>query len=347
MTTPAATPAPAPLSLTTDADFPELFHEADEGAKRNQRWHFFFVRSELIFVSLAAVTQVLGRQYAPQIIQLLQLDIGPIDIAGHHFSSSDTTNLVASHALSAVFMLLTIAAFASRFWFHNKKRWHGQRALAEATKGLAWRYSMRAMHDDLSAPTPLNDDDSRRIFLSELHKQQEQGVNLHLGPAQSGKAEITANMEALRKATQPIQQHAYVTERLLNQQVWYAGKSATFESRTKGLQWARGIAYVVGFVLLFITGFGANGFAVATTIAGVFATWLVGKHYDDLSQSYAVMSRKLTQLNDSLATPSPANQGGDAKSATDWAAFVDEVETLLDGEHQEWLRDLRRKDGVA
>lgn len=68
--------APAPLSLENE-DLPDLFNAADQGAIRSQKWHFRFVRTELIFVSLAAAAELIGRQLAPTIADTLHISVGP------------------------------------------------------------------------------------------------------------------------------------------------------------------------------------------------------------------------------------------------------------------------------
>ncbi|HEU5343227.1 MAG TPA: hypothetical protein VFU60_02680, partial [Ktedonobacterales bacterium] len=71
--------------------------------------------------------------------------------------------------------------------------------------------------------------------------------------------------------------------------------------------------------------------------AGAFATWLAGKHYDDLSQSYSGMAQQLDLLE---ANASAILQSGNASvpGPNDWPHLVDKVESLMDGEHRDWLR---------
>jgi len=93
--------------------------------------------------------------------------------------------------------------------------------------------------------------------------------------------------------------------------------------------------------------FDIGGIAVVTTIAGGFATWLVSRHYDDLSQSYTIMAHKLLEFETRAASILPESQARGASQQASWAAFINEVEAFLDGEHQVWLREIAQKQEVA
>jgi len=234
-------------------------------------------------------------------------------------------------------MAIAILAYAVRFCSRYHHRWLGQRALAEATKGLAWRYSMHAMHADLNASMPLTVDEAHRAFQTELGQIEQQGHDLRLAPPEPEDVELTPKMESLRRASPIAQSEAYIEDRINDQQRWYAGKAINFETWTTRMQLARGAMYVLAALLIVFSQIGPNGLAAATTIAGAMATWLAGKRYDDLAQSYGAMARELIGLKNK-APNLVANQNGLDNQQTTWAAYVNEVETLLDGEHRDWLR---------
>jgi hypothetical protein len=327
------------LSLS-DEDLPEIYCTADIGAISSQQSHFFFVRFELICIALASVSEVFGNQIAPTVVNLLHLYIGSVDFLGRHYPAAEATSLLASNVIAGIFMALAILMFLLRFSLHRDHRWHGRRALAEATKGLAWRYSMHAMHADLHAQTPLSQEAARQAFMKELGHIEQQGYDLRLPAPKKDDVQLTAKMEKLRAASPVIQREAYLEERLKSQQDWYANKAAHYERWTTGLQWARGITYAVGVGMLIYNPFGPNGLSAMTTIAGAFATWLASRHYDDLSQNFGAMARKLIGLNSVAPDLAEADQAG-ASQQTTWSMFANEVETLLDGEHQDWLRNTR------
>lgn len=333
-------PAQQNALILTDADLPEIFRTADSGAKSSQRWHFFFVRFELIFISLAAVAEVFGRPIAPVIVSLFNLHVGEVTLLGRHYTSEEVTTLLASNITAGVFMVLAIGMFVLRFSLRRDHRWRGRRALAEATKGLAWRYGMRAMHADLQASGLLNEEQSHEAFLKELGQIEQEGYDLHLASPKPNDVQLTYKMEKLRAASLVAQKDTYMEGRLKDQQEWYANKAGKYETWTNILQWARGITYVVGVFLIIFNPFGSTGLSAMTTIAGAFATWLAGRHYDDLSQSYGAMARKLIGLKNLAPNLSAANPGGVEDPQTALSTFVNDVETLMDGEHRDWLRNI-------
>lgn len=325
-----------PLTLK-DKDMPEVFTTADEGATRSQWWYFFFVRVELISISLAAFAQVVGRQLAPSIANLLQLKIGDVQIAGDHFTAQELTSGVGRYVLPAFIMSIAVLMLALRVWLRYDRRWRGRRAIAEATKGLAWRYSMQALHADLEAGAPLNLFQADEAFDKELSQLITESLTLHLAAPKPDAKQKTDNMSTLRQASVTVQRDAYLADRIKNQQDWYSRKAGQYQVLTTWLQVFRFVAYGIGVILIFYPGIGVNGLGIMTTVAGAFATWLAGKHYDDLSQSYSGMARQLGLLAGTAASVLSPRTGASA-DPTAWAHFVDKVETLMEGEHQDWRR---------
>jgi len=318
-----------PLVLNNEY-LPFLFKSTDKGAIRSQKVHFAFTWIELVFVSLAAVAEFVGRQYTSAIADLLHIS-GGISVVGINVSAHDFRNWLASNIFAAGFMIIAIIAFAARYWFHRAELWRRQRSLAEATKSLAWRFVMHAI--------------SRQAYLDEYDKQRQQADKLRLTPPETNDAVITERMEAIHAASPTEQQRVYTMFRLEDQAVWYAGKARKFIRQSRTLQVARVGVYVVGLVLI-LGGFGTNVFAVITTIAGGLATWLAGRHYDDLSQSYTSMASKLLEYIARAKTVVSEGQSSDEQQDR-LATFVKEVESFLDGEHQIWLREIAPKQEVA
>lgn len=331
--------SPGPLSQKKD--LPELFRTADSAAIRSQWWHFVFVRVELIAISLAALAEVFGQQLASWIIDVSHLQVGSIDIAGRHFTSHEVTTSLASYVIPAFIMVIAILMFTFRLLFRQNHFWRAQRALAEATKGLAWRYSMRAMKADLHANAPLDMSQSHQAFQEELNNLLKQAENLRLPPPKPGEPTRPEAMDKLRFSPLVDQRDAYNTGRLVNQRDWYARKANTYHSWSIYLQTARFVVYGLGIALIFFSGFGSNGLGAMTTIAGAVATWLVGKHYDDLAQSYGSMARELDGMTNVIPDVSSPPQGSPTDTQDTLPKFVDRVETLLNGEHQDWLRNTK------
>jgi hypothetical protein len=327
---------PVSLSLT-DEDMPEVYDTADKGAIRSQWWYFFFVRIELIMISLAAFAEVAGRQWGASIANLLQLQDEGARVFGVSFTPDALAVTVASYILPAAVMIIAVLMFVLRVWLQYDRRWRGRRAIAEAAKELAWRYSMQAMHADLEASAPLSRPQADDAFRKELGDLITQSASLHLKAPTPDATQRSAKMSALRQAGDQVQRAAYLEGRLKNQQGWYARKAGVYQQVTTWLQVARFAAYAIGVILIFYHGLGTNGLGIMTTVAGAFATWLAGKHYDDLAQSYSGMARQLSLL-DATASSVPPTGSAASGNSMDWAHFVNKVETLMDGEHQDWRR---------
>jgi hypothetical protein len=330
------TQATTRLTLT-DEDMPDLFTRADNGAKQSKKWYFRFVRIELIAISLAALAQVVGRQLAPTITSTVHLGVGEVHFLGIDYTARTLTNAVASYFLPTVVMLVAVIMLALRVWLRYDRRWRARRAIAEATKELAWRFSMRALQADIEASTPLTDVQAVEAFSQELRQYITQSLPLHLKAPSLNAPEITQPMRSLRAASIATQSEAYLNDRLKNQQKWYSGKSDTYQLWTTRLQVARFVAYGLGGALIFYHGFGINGLGIMTTIAGAFATWLAGNHYDDLSQSYSGMATQLSLFDAAANTILQSGSAGVA-GPNDWPHLVNKVEALMDGEHEDWRR---------
>jgi hypothetical protein len=338
---------PKEFAPLRDTELPGLFRLADRGASRSKALYFFLLGVELIGISVAALAQVFGHQVAPGIASLLQLHVGASQLLGHKFTADDLTNQLPRYALPAAILAIAASVYLLRLIFRFDVFWRARRALAEATKELAWLYSMRAMGADLNALTPLNPDASSAAYNRLLEKLQTEGEKWNLGAPKADDVAKTLAMETLRKKLPPAQRDDYVTGRLQEQLTWYADNARHFQSRAVVLRVARIAAYALGGALIFFTGLGSNGLGAMTTIAGAVATWLVANHYDDLSQSYSAIARTLIQFKDRAINMDLTAHGGSTNPQSVWGQFVDEVETLLRGERQDWLRQSKDRSPEA
>lgn len=353
-----------------DNELPSLFGLADHAATWSKRWHFFLVGGELVCISLAAVAKVFEPQIAPVLARLLPIRVTlTVPLRGNQVSGSDLTNLVATYALPTLLLAIAAAMYVWRLVKRFDSMWRARRALAEAARELAWRYSMRAMPEDLRASGPLSDEDSKSAFGKEFQTLKQQGNGLQLGAPKG--LEITDAMTALRNSETSRQRDSYLQGRMVPAQDWYTRRTDRYHFWTWFFQVARILAYVAGGVLIFLSVFGSNGFGAMTTIAGAFGTWLVAKHFDDLSQSYSGIANDLNILRQtapSAGAPGSAawvveavaseslGAGGETVVAVAtiesisaaggtptkvWPQFVDKIETILKGERQDWLRTTR------
>jgi hypothetical protein len=291
------------------------------------------LRVELIAVVIAAIAQVALHPFGQQIAGLLHFQLGTIQILGFTYNSTTVTDSVAASLVPALAVAVAIAAAAIRFYIKFDEQWHQRRALAEAVNGLAWRYSMEALPGDLPGAysTALRGDEEYARKYDALVKT---ATTMNLLPPAGKEAIITAKMRDLRALSPADKRAAYLVDRLDDQETFYSGQANRFLSARNGLRWVMIACYVVGAALLPFNGLGAM-----TTTAGAFGTWIAAKHYSDLSQSYSAMARQMDSLRARATDQSLDGPTG----AAQWGRFVDDLETQLDGEHQDWVRQVAQE----
>jgi SMODS and SLOG-associating 2TM effector domain 1/SMODS and SLOG-associating 2TM effector domain 3 len=329
MTSPAPDPGVSGLHRR-DGSLPELSRTAATGSRESQSRYYLLLRVELVAVVIAAIAQFLLHPYGQQIATLLRFHLGTIQILGFTVNSVVVTNAIAGSLVSAVAVTVAIAAAALRFYLKLDEQWHSRRSLAEAVNGLAWRYSMMALPGDLltDVPNPSHGDHEYAEAYGELLKSAD---SMNLPPPTGKETIITARMGDLRHLAPKDQRAAYLADRIDDQTSFYSRQANNFHSSRNGLRWVMIGCYVVGAALLPF-----NGLAAMTTAAGSLGTWIAAKHYSDLSQSYSAMARKLAVLRTNATTFSLDGPTASKK----WGEFVDNLETQLDGEHQDWVRQV-------
>jgi hypothetical protein len=315
------------------SDLPELYQKADKAAVATQTQYFRLVRFELIAVVLAALAQFVTHPLAPAIAGALQLKLGAVHVLTFTVSADTLTNAAAASLVPGVLVAIVLLTAVVRFLRRPDEKWRSQRALAEATAGLAWRYSMRAMPSDLARPD-LTGPEGDEAFSKSLDIFLKEAGPLNLPPPGPNARQLTNKMTYLRHQVDVNgKRSAYLAGRLQNQKDYYTRRSNQYHSRRNSLRLVMMGAYAVGVVLLPF-----NGLGVMTTAAGAFGTWLGNKHYDDLYQIYSGMARQLETIQ--VIAEGLQLDGEDA--AVRWAKLVDQVETLLEGEHRDWLAHVAR-----
>jgi hypothetical protein len=332
-----------PLS---DSTLPSLFRLASRGASESKATYFLTVGGELVCISLAAIAKVFGQALAPAFVSFFHIRVEEVTFNGTQISSKDLTNTLAGFVLPAVFLGLAALLYLLRLIRRFDEFWRARRALAEAARELAWRFSMRAMPADLQAGAPLDEAASDAAFTATFDILRAQGDKLRLGPPDG--PEISPAMSGLRNGPPAEQRRAYLNDRLGAAQEWYAKRAKQYRFRMGLFVVARFAAYIIGGGLIFFNALGSYGLGAMTTIAGALGTWLAAKHYDDLAQSYAIMAGNLNVLHDTAPEVAAAGAPGSAAPGSPtlpntWAPFVDKIEMLLKGERQDWLRETKVK----
>lgn len=320
------------LSRKQKDAFPELYGTAAKSARLAQKRYYRLLGWELIAVFVAAFAQFALHPFGAQIADLLHFKLGDIHFFMIDVPSATLSSAIAGSFVSIVAVVVVIGLTVLRYWLRLDEKWHERRSLAEAVKGLTWRYSMRALPGDLpgaATETPSGDDE----YASAYEMLNKSSLKMDLPPATKSRPIITEPMRHLRQdANWTEKRTAYLRDRIDDQLHFYLGQANKYHRSRNRLRGMMIACYIVGGLLLPINGLGA-----LTTAAGVLGTWLGAKHYSDLSQSYSAMQRELEVFRTKATNISP-DDPDDLAAAAKWSQLVNEVETRLDGEHQDWLK---------
>lgn len=283
-----------------DDDLPTLFHEADRCSIRLQRSYLRWSRFQAICLIIGAGAG--AATWVP---------------SGKHFD-----------VLGAVALLAFLAAGWATLIIRDRKLergWYETRALAESVKTLAWKYAVGG------DPFPISDKphQSEEEYLRMLGSLSKGFENLPIAVAPGTGSPVTTGMRELRDKDLADRRHAYLTDRVGNQQKWYSSKARWNERRSNF--WSVVIAILVGVaviaallkVMLVVD---IDYFGVLATASAGAAGWVKLKQHDTLVGSYSVAARELSIVSGSAPSDEPQ-----------WGGFVSEAEEAISREHTMWL----------
>jgi hypothetical protein len=309
-------------------ELPELSRTAAKGASISRNRHFRLTRAQLILLAITAIAQFVTRFFGSMIAGWVGILPGDVRLIWFTLSREAVGAALVPGALVVVLAVVYVVILAWR----QGDRWRGRRALAEAMGTLAWRYSMEALPGDLPGAKP-GARPGRDGFDDEFRVLSAGAQELDLPPPAPASHQITAQMNALRMSASPQEKlDVYVRDRVQDQLDFYLPRAASFRHWRTGLQASILVSYLVLGVGLAPLG----GFGVATTIAAALGSWMGTRHYEELGQSYGAMARRLSVLKD-RAERLNLNPSGAISPSVVVAQFVDDVETLLEAEHRDWL----------
>jgi hypothetical protein len=286
----------------TPADYPALWRSSTAAAAACQRWFLIWVRSHLIFLGVTAFASA----WTPTCISTQR------ELAG---------------LIAIVMFLALIVGLIAR---HGRldDSWFRARALAENSKGAAWRFMMKPR------PTSQDDNDAEEDrFLGELSEYRGRlpQVEKHLSKHDDGGEEITVKMRELRAMPYEFRLNFYIDYRLNDQIDWYRGKAkwnAQAESRwVVGILVFESVAVIIAVSRMFaLHEFNPTG-AVASIAACLFA-WTQTKRYSDLANTYGVAGRDLNGLR---------TKADHVRDESQFQQLVAEVEASVSREHRLWI----------
>ena len=278
-------------------DLPGLFQAADEVSVVGQRRYLRAVRGRLLLSVLAAISAA------------FTIPAGFADVA------AIGTALFFVGALSVDILVLRS---------HSNQAWYQGRALAESTKTLAWRYAVGGVPFQTGVPEA----DADRVFVDRLAKLRTDFGSVPLLPSRA--SAISERMRSLRNAPLPERQQAYLSDRIDDQQSWYADK-ARFHQRQAGLYQRLMLACeLVGIAAALARAFGVVTFdlagIVAATVSGL-AAWTSARQHATTAHAYVVATHDLGLVREHLRHH-PDEAG--------WAAAVADAEAAISREHSTW-----------
>jgi hypothetical protein len=311
--------ADGPLTLSRSS-LPELYRTAADQAARQQRRYLVSTFAELFFLLLAAAFTLAPGQVAYQGYALDLTELGAI----------------LSFAVALGLRLL-------RLLLRPDQRWYQSRTVAEGVKGQGWRFAVRGRPYDDTAGDEVSATAQFRVIFDKF-LEQSKDLRLHL-PADP--TQITETMRRVRSAPLAQRIAVYLQDRLQDQREFYIRKGRQYSGRA----WRLNALIVVlelggalAAVAKVLTLLPVDPLGIAATLVAAVATWLQARQYTIIARNYGAMARQLSIVNDGAlalqreveSSQAGANPGMEARQEARWADVVDDVETLLANEHEEW-----------
>jgi len=285
-----------PLNLIDD-DLPGFYKDASKASAKGQTSYLRFSRARFA----AAICAAVGGAFAV---------------------SSENLDWFALVALSGFIVALIADIYLAIA--QPERDWYAGRALAESTKTLAWRYSVRGAPFAEEIP----EDELRALLRSRFRQVSERGRDRIT--ILSEKPVVTKKMESLRDATFAQRKEVYIRDRTLKQRIWYTEKAECNSRRAKFWRLTLITGEVIATVLASLRLRGDVNFDFAGILAaGVTASaaWLALKQHSQLASAYRIAARELAIQEDALQDTTEEN----------WPQAVADAEEAISREHTMWL----------
>ncbi|HEX9068026.1 MAG TPA: DUF4231 domain-containing protein [Ktedonobacterales bacterium] len=322
--------ATQPNSPGRDQEFlPALYGRTDDTAKGQQSFHKLLIGLE-IALSLLGAAAVVASQI-PQITDVINNFIRIQVWGGQPAALSIAT---------AITLSASALALGARFIWKPGEKWRQSRYIGETDASLAWRYATKATDFDLGTGV-VQFSTAEDWYSSKVEELVTQTANLDL-PIGAAKSEITDQMKVLRNAVLADQYQRYRTERAASQRDWYLLRAKEYRRKRNFWRVMTFLVYAAGITLLILHAtslrdtaplglLSANYWPLVVAGVGGIASWVAARHYEDLLQSYSFTSVRLSLALDKMSDFDPST-GNSAQ----FARWVDEIESLMDAEHQQW-----------
>jgi SMODS and SLOG-associating 2TM effector domain 3/SMODS and SLOG-associating 2TM effector domain 1 len=283
-------------------EMPAIFHAADASSLADQRR--FLRATKLRLVTLTVAAGAGG----------VSLIVGRADYAGILAAAAFVAALAAE-----VFILQT----------QPDRVWYKGRAAAESAKTLAWRYAVGGEPFGLTSVTGA---DADRLLVERfkdlLHDLDELDLYSTLVVGQ----QITPTMRALRSETLEVRKAAYETDRIADQQAWYATKARWNAVRARRWSAAMVTVEALGGIGAIVKASGRlSGTALVLGLFGAagaaIAAWVQTRQHQALASAYSVAANELASIRSLISWQTTEES---------WAAFVSDAEQAISREHSLW-----------
>ncbi|MGH8884323.1 MAG: DUF4231 domain-containing protein [Egibacteraceae bacterium] len=288
-------------------ELPAIFHAADASSLAGQRRFLRATKLRLVTLTLAAGAG--GVSWT----------VGGADYAG---------------ILAAVAFVAALAAEVFILQTQPDRVWFEGRAAGESAKTLAWRY---AVGGEPFCLTSVIGADADRLLVERLNDVLHDLDELDLSSTLADGLQITPAMRALRGETLDARKAAYETDRIADQQAWYAAKARWNAAHARRWSAAMVTVEALGGIGAILKATGAlSGAALVLGLFGAagaaIAAWLQTRQHQALAGAYSVAANELASIRALI----PWQQTEET-----WAAFVRDAERAISREHSLW-RSSRR-----
>jgi hypothetical protein len=283
-------------------DYPWLCYASEEASRAAQKWHFRFLRAQLIVffgvTLLGGITKIV-----PQALQK------PLS--------------VTIAVLLSLGIILTLLGRDRRY----DKTWFDGRAVAESVKTVTWRYMMRC------EPFGAEIVEVDNAFISEMMeiRNVRPSIQAYLGGQVEKSKPISAYMKEIRDAGFDRRKTEYLDGRIRDQKAWYSKKCTWNQRRATAWYASVLVLQIIALVWAIVTSaygpFSLNTAGLLMTAAASFTAWAQAKRHEDLTNSYSVAAQELLNIE---ALAERANDDNTFKSV------IDQAEDAISREHTMW-----------
>jgi hypothetical protein len=287
----------------SDNDLPALFQIADRASLIAQQRYLRLMQGILFFTVLGAGLGAFA------------------GFAGTH----KRVPLVLSAVMLALGMLMNTIKASLKL----ERAWYRDRAVAESTKSMSWRYMTRA--DPYGGTASDGEVDGK--FLADLRAIVRDPDQMAVGFGREivDRPQISERMRQVREADARARKQIYLEARIADQRRWYSEKAKSNGSATSWYSAlvlaSQGAAFVWAAVMIANPEWSVNLTGLFAALANAFVAWPQVKQHESVAQAYAVATMDLGLIQE---------QGIRIEGDAQLAGFVADSENAISREHTLW-----------